>query len=274
MTGFLLAAAAAAGVHLLVHPAPPQRSVGPTRRPRHQLRRLRRWRPTLVTAAAAGLLGLLVLGPSPVVLVGAGAAGTLPSLAQRAAAERRRAAGQAAWPQMIEELRVLTGSVGRSVPQALFEVGQRAPDVLHPAFDAAQREWALSGDFAAVVHLLKQELAEPSADAALETLLVAHEVGGELDRRLADLAEDRRRDLMERRAARSAMAGARLARTFVVVVPAGMLLAGLSVGQGAAAYRTPSGALLVGVAAGMVAVCWWWAGSLMRVPAERRVLTS
>jgi tight adherence protein B len=173
---------------------------------------------------------------------------------------------------MIEELRILTGSVGRSVPQALFEVGQRAPEVLRPSFATAQREWSLTGDFPSVVKILKQELAEPTADATLETLLVAHEVGGDLDRRLADLAEDRRRDLLERRAARSAMAGARLARAFVVVVPLGMLLAGLSVGRGAAAYRTPDGGLLVGVAAAMVAVCWWWAGSLMRVPAERRVL--
>jgi len=269
MTGFLLAACAAAGVHLMVSPAPRRHA-----RARWSNVDAREWLGPAAAGAAALGGGSAVLGPNPAVLAAAVGAAWVPVAVRRAAADRRRAAGQAAWPQMIEELRILTGSVGRSVPQALFEVGQRAPEVLRPAFATAQREWSLTGDFPGVVTLLKQELAEPTADAALETLLVAHEVGGDLDRRLADLAEDRRRDLMERRAARSAMAGARLARTFVVVVPAGMLLAGLSVGQGAAAYRTPSGALLVGVAAGMVAVCWWWAGSLMRVPAERRVLTS
>lgn len=269
MNGFLLAACAATGAHLLVSPAA---------RPRRDLRQAiasaTRWRTPAATGAAALVGGAVTLGPSLAALVLAAGAAWVPVAVRHAAAERRRAAGQAAWPQMIEELRILTGSVGRSVPQALFEVGQRSPEVLRPAFATAQREWSLTGDFPGVVQLLKHELAEPTADATLETLLVAHEVGGDLDRRLADLAEDRRRDLLERRAARSAMAGARLARAFVVVVPAGMLLAGLSVGQGAAAYRTHDGGLLVGVAAAMVAVCWWWAGSLMRLPAERRVLPS
>ena len=269
MTGLVLAACAAAGVHLLVGPAP-RRRVGA----RRSFVPPQSWRAPAVVFAAVLAAGVVALGPSPVVPVLAAGAAWVPVAVRRAAAERRRAAGQAAWPQMIEELRVLTGSVGRSVPQALFEVGQRSPEVIRPAFATAQREWSLTGDFPAVVRLLKRELAEPTADATLETLLVAHEVGGDLDRRLADLAEDRRRDLLERRAARSAMAGARLARAFVVVVPVGMLLAGLSVGQGAAAYRTHDGGLLVGVAAVMVAVCWWWAGSLMRVPAERRVLPS
>jgi len=174
---------------------------------------------------------------------------------------------------MIEELRILTGTVGRSIPQALLEVGQRSPDELRPAFAAAQREWSLTADFNSTVKILTDELAEPTADATCETLLVAHEVGGDLDRRLADLAADRRRDLTERQAANSAMAGARLARAFVIIVPLGMAFAGLGVGNGRDAYQTPNGRLLVAVAAGMVAVCWWWAGTLMKVPAERRVLT-
>ncbi len=264
MNGFLFAAMAAAGTHLLFGPAAPRRM-----RPALDVRR---WRVPALTCLAGLAASALLLGPSVAVVAVGAAAGCVPVAARRAAAERRRVAGQEAWPQMIEELRILTGSVGRSVPQALFEVGQRAPEVLLPAFAVAQREWSLSGDFPKVVQLLKQELAEPTADATLETLLVAHEVGGDLDRRLADLAEDRRRDLLERRGARSAMAGARLARSFVVVVPVGMLLAGLGVGQGAAAYRTSDGRLLLGVAAVMVAVCWWWAGSLMKVPLERRVL--
>ena len=269
MTGFVLAACAALGVHLMVSPAPVRRSTV-----RRVVSSSSAWRTPALAFVAAFATAAALLGPSPAVVAVAAGSAWVPVAVRNAAAERRRVAGHTAWPQMIEELRILTGSVGRSVPQALFEVGQRAPDVLRPAFVTAQREWSLTGDFPGVVQVLKRELAEPTADVTLETLLVAHEVGGDLDRRLADLAEDRRRDLLERRAAKSAMAGARLARAFVVVVPVGMLLAGLSVGQGAAAYRTHDGGLLVGVAGAMVAVCWWWAGSLMRVPAERRVLPS
>ena len=86
---------------------------------------------------------------------------------------------------MIEEIRLLTGSMGRSIPLALLEVGRRAPTgPMRNAFDAAQREWLLSTDFRRTLTTLKSRLADPTADAICETLLVANEVGGGDLRRL------------------------------------------------------------------------------------------
>ena len=166
---------------------------------------------------------------------------------------------------------MLTGSVGRSIPQALLEVGLRGPEELRPAFHAAQREWSLTTDLERTISVLKEQLADPTADAACETLLVAAEVGGDIDSRLAALAEDRRQDLAGRREAEARQSGARFARAFVILVPAGMAIAGLSVGDGRAAYRTPQGQLLVAVGLGMVAACWWWAGRVMHLPEAERV---
>jgi tight adherence protein B len=174
---------------------------------------------------------------------------------------------------MIEEIRLHTGSLGRSIPQALFEVGRRAPDELKPAFAAAEREWLISTDFERTVGVLKERLADATADAALETLLVAHEVGGsDLDRRLAALVEDRAQDLQGRKDARAKQAGVRFARRFVLIVPFGMTLAGLSIGTGRDAYRTLTGQLAVALGLVCVAACWIWAGRLLRLPEEERVL--
>ena len=124
-------------------------------------------------------------------------------LSRRGAA--RRAAAMDAWPRLLEELRILTSSLGRSIPQALFEVGRRAPEELRPAFVAAHREWLLSTDFARTLQVLKAQLADPTADAVCETLLVAHEVGGtDLDRRLEALIDDRVQDAQGRKDARAA----------------------------------------------------------------------
>lgn len=172
---------------------------------------------------------------------------------------------------MIEELRVQTGSAGRSIPQALLEVGLRGPAELQPAFRAAQREWALTTDFERTVRVLTARLDDPTADAACETLLIASEVGGDLDRRLAALAEDRRQDLQGRKEAEAKQAGARLARSFVILVPAGMAFAGLSVGDGRAAYGTAQGQALVVAGIAMVLICWIWAGRVMRLPEPDRV---
>ena len=57
----------------------------------------------------------------------------------------------------------------------------------------------------------------------------------------------------------------------VLVVPFGMAALGLGVGEGRAAYGTPTGQLLVAAGLGLLAVCWWWSGRLMRLPAEERV---
>jgi tight adherence protein B len=210
-------------------------------------------------------------GPLPAVLSGAFGA-SFPVASYRARREQRRAEAREAWPRLIEEIRLLTGSLGRSIPQALFEVGRRGPAELRPAFAAAEREWLLSTDFARTCAVLKARLADPTADAACETLLVAHEVGGnDVDRRLAALAEDRIQDLQGRKDARAKQAGVRFARRFVLLVPLGMALAGLSIGTGRAAYETPIGQLLVALGLLVVAACWLWAGRLLRLPEEDRV---
>jgi tight adherence protein B len=229
--------------------------------------------------AVVGVLGLvggafgyaIFAAPVPALALAAFAA-SFPIASYRNRRRTRRTVAQEAWPRMIEEIRILTGSLGRSVPQALFEVGRRGPEEMRAAFDAAHREWLISTDFPRTVAVLKDRLADPTADATCETLLVAHEIGGsDLDSRLRDLIEDRIQDVQGRKDARAKQAGVRFARTFVLVVPLGMATAGVSVGEGRAAYATAGGQLAVVAAIGMIIGCWVWAGAIMRLPEEERV---
>jgi len=57
----------------------------------------------------------------------------------------------------------------------------------------------------------------------------------------------------------------------VLIVPFGMAMAGMSVGNGRAAYQTTMGQVAVVVALTMVVACWIWAGYVMRLPDEERV---
>lgn len=197
---------------------------------------------------------------------------TSPLATYRARRRARLAQAAEAWPRILEELRLQIGSLGRSVPQALFEVGRRVPGEWRPAFAASEREWLLTTDFSRTVAILKERLSDPTADAVCETLLVAHEVGGsDVDGRLADLIEDRVLDLQGRKDARSRQAGLRFARRFVLIVPVGMAVAGLAIGTGRSAYESAGGQLAVVVAVIAVAVCWVWSARLMRLPEEPRV---
>jgi tight adherence protein B len=292
VTGFLLAACAAAGTYYLytalalgwrglaVGPARPRTARRRRRRAQDWLVqaglgevRVREFAAVTVVLALGGMvLGLTIFG-GPVAALTMGACGACAPLASyRVRRQQRRAAAQEAWPRLIEEIRLLTSSLGRSVPQALFEAGRSAPEPLRPAFAAAQREWLLSTDFGRTVAVLKAGLADPTADAACETLLVAHEVGGsDLDQRLRALADDRALDVQGRKDARSRQAGVRFARRFVLLVPLGMAMVGLTVGTGRAAYATAWGQTMVLLGILSVVACWVWAGRLMRLPEEERV---
>ena len=291
MTAVLLALAAAYGAHLLYTAAvyrwrglgvgPPPVAAIPTRaRAGEWLMQaglgdvqLREFAAVMATLALLGArLAFAVFGGLLPAAVSGTFAATFPLASYRNRRSVRRARAQEAWPRMIEEIRILTGALGRSIPQALFEVGRRAPEEMRSAFAAAQREWLVSTDFDRTISVLKARLADPTADAACETLLVAHELGGgDLDRRLEALAEDRVQDTQGRKDARAKQAGVRFARRFVLVVPLGMALVGLSIGNGRAAYQTASGQLAVAAGIVMVVACWLWAGRIMRIPDEERV---
>lgn len=234
------------------------------------------WTRLIAIAVVAGtvgaVLGWSVFGGAVPATVLALTTALVPPAAARSRARRLRELARDAWPRMLEEIRIAVVQLGRSVPQALLDVGGRAPEELQPAFAVARREWLMSTDFRRTLDVLRGQLADPTADVVCETLLVAHEVGGsDVDARLQTLIADRVRDLEQRREARAKQAGVRFARIFVLLVPFGMALVGLLIGDGRAAYAAPAGQLAVVVAFGCMAVCWVWAGRLLRLPEERRI---
>jgi tight adherence protein B len=225
-----------------------------------------------VTALAGAWLANTLFGGWLPALITGMLAGSMPLASARHRRRTRREGAHDAWPQLIEAIRILTGSVGRSIPQALFEAGRETPSELRPAFEAAHREWLISTDFSRTVAVLEEHMGDATADATCETLLVAHELGGaDLDRRLADLARDRREDVQYRKDVHARQAGVRFARRFVLLVPLGMALVGMSIGNGRAAFASTGGQLAVVGAVAMVAACWVWAGRLLRLPVEERV---
>jgi tight adherence protein B len=290
VTAFLLSVCAGYGVFLVytayvfrwrglgVSPAVVQR--GSRQRLQHYLVQagLERTRPvefvavSLVLLVVAGAFGYAIWGSAASAVVVAGSAALIPAASARARRRGRREQAREAWPRMIEEIRLQAVTLGRSIPQALLGVGLNGPEEMRSAFVAAQREWLMSTDFVRTLDVLKRHLADPTADAVCETLLVAHDIGGtDVDQRLRALIEDRIQDVQGRKDARSKQAGVRFARLFVLVVPVGMALVGLSIGDGRAAYQSLSGQIATLAAFGLIGLCWLWAGYLLRLPEEQRV---
>lgn len=228
---------------------------------------------TAVLSLIGFVFGILLFGGVLPALIIALFASTAPIGVARVRHQRLTEQAHFAWPALIEEIRLLTGTLGRSIPQATFEVGLRSDDGLRPAFEAAHREWQISTDFKRSMDVLKSTLAHHTADVVAETLLTAHELGGgEVGNRLSALAQDRMIDQAHRRDATARQAGVRFARWFTLITPIGMAFVGLSIGDGRQAYQTSTGQLLVVVALLLTLGSWLWAGQIMRLPEDKRVL--
>ncbi len=226
----------------------------------------------LVLFSVAFAFGLAIYDGALAGLALGVAAASMPITSARGRRKARRELARENWPRMIEEIRLQAVSMGRSIPQALLSVGLKGPEEMRPAFLAAQREWLMSTDLDRTLVVLKAQLADPTADSVCETLLIAHEIGGtDVDQRLRALIDDRTDDLQGRKDARAKQAGVRFARYFVLVVPFGMAVVGVGIGDGREAFGTPGGQLAVLVAFAMMAGCWVWAGQLLKLPEEERV---
>lgn len=226
----------------------------------------------LIAGICGTIFGWMLFGGALAPLLIGIFSSSFPATTYKQRRQRRRSEAADTWPRMIEEIRLSCGSLGRPIPQALLEVGKRGPEDMRVAFLHAEREWLISTDFARTTFVLKEQLADPTADVICETLLLAHGIGGnDIDKRLAALAQDRQMDLHCRKDARSKQAGVKFARRFVLIVPLGMAIAGLSIGNGRTAYATPNGQLGVAIGLFTLAICWWWAGRLIRLPQDKRV---
>lgn len=284
MIALAAALCAGVGVWLAVGPRPSPRST-PARVGRDE--RILRWlrqaglvdvglvefaTVCLAVATIAGAVAWLVFAGVPAALVTAVFALTLPVASYRNRRRQRRELARDAWPRVLEQIRLNATSLGMSLPRAVFEAGRAAPPGLAEPFATAERIWRMSGDLERALDVLKDEIGDATTDAVAETLLVAHEAGGtDLAPRLLALIEDRHADVRARRDARAQQAGARFARAFVLVVPAGMALVGLTIGEGRQAYATSGGQATVVAAIAALALCWIWSGRILRLPDDERV---
>jgi tight adherence protein B len=224
-------------------------------------------RRSLVAGVLLGTLAWILL-PSPVAAAcGAIVGVTWPLRRSRAALERRRHEALAAWPQLLQSIRIQVTTLGRPLPTAIIETAPQAPPAMAPAFAGFEASWRRTTDLGRALWDFASAMADPTTDLIVDTLGLGSELGGgSLDRRLARLIEERQRELELRQEAEARLAGARFARRFVLVVPVAMALAAEGIGSGPRTFSSPLGAVVLSVSALLTAGCWWWAGRLLRQP--------
>ncbi len=221
-----------------------------------------------------GAFVLVALGSAGVAVV-AGLAG----LAAPAGYYRRhrrsvRTARRRAWPEAIE---LLAGAVrtGDTLPTAIAVVAERGPESLQPVFRAVVSDHRVTGDLVGALERMGERVADPIADRIVRTLILAHRVGGrELGRVLRTLSEFLREDVATRREIEARQSWTVVAARVAASAPWLVLVLVASRPQGAAAFDSPTGVMVMLVGAGVTAVGYRLMMRLGRLAEEPRVLVA
>ena len=271
VTGFALATLAGLGMLFIVMPRLPVADtfvalvrVPPTLRSNRVL-------PVSVGVGVA-VFGASLFGVGPVALTAGVAGGYATSRFVRQVKARRDALAEELWPPLLDTVRVDLAVRAIPLGDALFQAARRLDLPARERFAAAERQWQNTLDIAAALQVLKVRCDDATTDvvcASLATIATLPNVTAQ--QRLSVLSHDVRTRVRQAKDAEATLAGARFARRFVVIVPAGMAIVGSFVGDGRAAYQSVTGQATVMLALVVMAGCWVWAGRLLRVPAPPRV---
>jgi tight adherence protein B len=223
-------------------------------------------------ALAGAAIAYVVVGSTAVALVALGAGGYAPIGYYRTRRRSTRRARQQCWPEAIE---LLAGAVraGDTLPAAVALVAERGPMPLRPAFRALVADHRVSGDFVGALERLGIALADPTADRVVATLVIAHRVGGrELGHVLRTLGTFLREDLTIRKEVQARQSWTLVAARVAATAPWLVLLLVASRPQGARAYDSLAGlVVLVGGAIATI-VGYRLMIAIGRLPEEPRVL--
>ncbi|GAA1992057.1 type II secretion system F family protein [Microbacterium pumilum] len=220
----------------------------------------------IVAAAVAWLLTQV----APLSLVAAAAAGAAPYAGLRARRSKLLRTRRGLWPDVCDLL-IASVRAGMSLSDAVASLGDSAPAPLRPAFAAFAQDVAASGHFDSSAVRLKSALADPTADRIIETLRMARQVGGtELTPVLRALATSVRADTALRGEVESRQSWIRGAAVLGVAAP-WVILALLAIRpEGAEAYSSPEGVVLILVGGAISFVAYRVMLRLGRLPEPRR----
>lgn len=230
---------------------------------------------TIVVASVfAGALGAatawLVTQVPALAVVAAFAGAGVPVLWLRARGLRLLRSRRGLWPDVCDLL-IASVRAGMSLPGAVSSLADSAPAPLRPAFTSFARDLAASGHFDSAATRLKVGLADPIGDRIIETLRMARQVGGtELVPVLRALSASVRADAALRGEVEARQSWIRGAAVLGVVAP-WVILAMLAMRpEGARAYGSPEGVVLISAGAIVSFVAYRIMLRIGRLPDPRR----
>ena len=161
------------------------------------------------------------------------------------------------------------------MPAALAVVADRGPEVLRPEFRAIVTDHRVTGDLVGALERTGARIADPIADRIVQTVALAHRVGGrELGRVLRTLSAFVREDVAARREIEARQSWTVVAARVAAAAPWLVLVLVASRPQGARAFDSPTGIAVLLVGGAVTVVGYRLMVRIGRLPEEPRILAS
>lgn len=221
----------------------------------------------LVLAGSAGVLWLVGLGPISSTALGAVACSSL--LFRWKQIQRHRIEElSTTWPGFLDRTRAKMLTSSRSLPYVIFEENSTDSVFLNELLLCGKREFETSGELERAIQAMwRQGEDEEVTNYVCSALLdAAGSTSSQMERQLTVISETVRSRNETRQEARSRLAGVRTARTFIVIIPIGMALAGIAFAGSIQPFTTAPSIEQMIVAAAVLALCWHWSTRLMTFP--------
>ncbi|HCS60553.1 MAG TPA: type II secretion protein F [Microbacterium sp.] len=224
----------------------------------------------IAVAVAAASVAWLVTGILILAVLAGLAAATAPIAFLRSRRLRLLKARRQLWPDVCDLL-IASIRVGLSLPDAVASLADSAPPMVRPAFVVFARDLHATGRFETSIDRMKATVADPIADRIVETLKMARQVGGtELTGVLRALSASVRADAALRGEVEARQSWIRGAAVLGVVAP-WVILGMLALRpEGAQAYASAEGVLVICAGAIMSVVAFRIMVRIGRLPEPRR----
>jgi tight adherence protein B len=177
----------------------------------------------------------------------------------------------AAWPEVIDHL--MSGiQSGLSLTESLSGLSTRGPEILRPAFTQFKADLYGSGDITQAIEDLRTKFAHHGSDQIFEALIISKALGGsELLQILRSLGDFLRQDLALRREIEVKHGWIKNSAHLSAAAPWILLLLLSTQPSTAAAYSTPTGAIILLMGLVMTAIAYIWMNRLGRLPQTPRI---
>ena len=223
-------------------------------------------------SASISTAAVLLMTRSVVIALAFGAlAAGIAFVTVRAKNNLNEAALIAAWPEVIDHL--MSGiQSGLSLTESLAGLSTRGPEILRPAFTQFKATLYGSGDLTQAIEELKALFAHHGSDQIFEALIISKALGGsELLQILRSLGDFLRQDLALRREIEVKHGWIKNSAHLSAAAPWILLLLLSTQPSTAAAYSTPTGAMILIAGLVMTGIAYIWMNRLGRLPQTPRV---